>query len=71
MGETVFATLGRTTKLGIPEAEMVRLLEVTTPAIAKALKPAGSKQVYLVNNVPLITRPVITLSYHQIIHLLS
>jgi hypothetical protein len=40
---TVFAALGRTRKLGIPEAKAARLLEVTTPAIAKALKRAGSK----------------------------
>jgi len=31
------------TKLGIPQAEAARLLGVTTPAIAKALKRAGSK----------------------------
>jgi len=43
-------------ELGIPQAEVARLLGVTTSAIAKALKRAGSKQVYSVSSVPFNTR---------------
>ena len=41
--------------MGIRQAEAARLLAVTTPTIATALRRTGSEKVYLVNNVALIT----------------
>jgi predicted transcriptional regulator len=38
-------------EVGIPQAEAPRLLGVTTPAIARALRRAWSEYVYLVNNL--------------------